>query len=155
MIVINIINKYKLIFLLLIFLSLCYLAKIYFANIKINESFTYGYYPQAVDNVIAPNKYPRTKHNGISNNGSADIWWHYPIFTLGNYNQITNNLQYPNNPDEGTCMPASMCGALYHESKQKDTPSNITSMIPPLTPSKDNHPRVGFFYSKKPTLFLY
>ena len=118
------------------------------------ESFGCGYYPAAVDNVLAPTKYPRISHNGISNNGSADIWWHYPTFALGNYEQITNNLRYPNNPDEGTCMPASMCGALYHESAQKNTPSNIVKPLKPLQLTSKSRPRVGYFYSDNSSLFL-
>lgn len=84
--------------------------------------------------------YPITGRNGISNNGSADIWWHYPIFQLGSYAQITNNLKYPNNPDEGTCMPASMCGTLYHEKHIKE---NYVNPIPPINP--DCTRRIGYF----------
>jgi hypothetical protein len=84
--------------------------------------------------------YPTIDKNEISNNTSSDIWWHYPIFTLGSYNQITNNIKYPDNPDEGTCMPASMCGALYDE---KHINTNYIEQLPPLEPN--NRKRVGYF----------
>ena len=57
----------------------------------------------------------------MSNLTSADMWWHYPTFKLGSYDQITNNIRYPNNPDVGRCTPASVCGALYHEKKTGST----------------------------------
>ena len=89
---------------------------------------------------LVQNTYPITGRNGISNNGSADIWWHYPIFKLGSYAQITNNLKYPNNPDEGTCMPASMCGDLYHEKHIKN------NYIKPLSSINPNcSTRIGYF----------
>lgn len=89
---------------------------------------------------LVQDTYPITGRNGISNNGSADIWWHYPIFKLGSYAQITNNLKYPNNPDEGTCMPASMCGVLYHE---KHIKTNYIKPLPPINPNCST--RIGYF----------
>ena len=74
----------------------------------------------------------------ISNHTSADIWWHLPIFKLGSYLQITNNLRYPNNPDEGTCIPASMCQTIYGKKlyQEKDKNQLIESnYILPLPPS--------------------
>ena len=84
--------------------------------------------------------YPQIGKNQLSDNSAYDIWWHYPVFELGSYKQITNNIRYPNNPDEGTCMPASMCGALYHEKFLK---SNYIEQLPPVNP--DGGTRVGYF----------
>ena len=99
-----------------------------------------GDFPAAQTEVLLQDTYPAIGKNQISDNTASDIWWHYPIFTLGSYKQITNNIRYPNNPDEGTCMPASMCGALYHDKFLK---SNYVEPLPPLNP--DCGTRVGYF----------
>jgi len=97
-------------------------------------------YPFSETNILLENVYPVTGNKGISKNGASDIWWHYPIFQLGSYDQITNNIRYSNNPDEGTCMPASMCGALY---KEKQLKTNYVKPLPPINP--DCGTRVGYF----------
>ena len=97
-------------------------------------------FPKTEDDVLVQGEFPITHRNGISNNGASNIWWHYPIFELGSYKQITNNIRYSNNPDEGTCMPASMCGALY---KERQHPSNIVSVLPPVNSACGT--RVGYF----------
>jgi len=99
-----------------------------------------GNFPAAQTHVLVQDTYPPIGKNQISNDTSNDIWWHYPIFTLGSYKQITNNIRYPNNPDEGTCEPSSMCGALYHDKFLK---SNYVEPLPPLNP--DCGTRVGYF----------
>ena len=99
-----------------------------------------GKYPFPETDVLVEDTYPVTGRKGISNNGADKIWWHYPIFELGSYDQITNNIKYPNNPDEGTCMPASMCGALY---KEKQLKTNYITPLPPINP--DCGTRVGYF----------
>ena len=103
-----------------------------------------GDFPSAVTDVLVQDTYPITGRNGISNNGASDIWWHYPVFELGSYKQITNNIRYPHNPDEGTCMPASMCGALYRDKKLG---SNIVTPLPPVNPMCGT--RVGYFSTNK------
>jgi len=97
-------------------------------------------YPFPETDVLVEDIYPPIGKKGISNNGATNIWWHYPIFQLGSYDQITNNIRYPNNPDEGTCMPASMCGALY---KKKFIKTNYVSPLPPINPNCGT--RVGYF----------
>jgi hypothetical protein len=99
-----------------------------------------GNYPSAENEVLVQDFYPRINSNGISNNTASDIWWHYPVFQLGSYKQITNNIKYSNNPDEGTCMPASICGALYHEKQEK---TNYVTPLPPVNPECGT--RVGYF----------
>ena len=98
----------------------------------------------ASEEVLLQDTYPITGRNGISNDGANDIWWHYPIFEVGSYKQITNNVRYPHNPDEGTCMPASMCGALY---RNKKIGSNIVTPLPPVNPMCGT--RVGYFSTNK------
>lgn len=99
-----------------------------------------GSLPEAENTVLVQDTYPAIGNNQISNDGSNDIWRHYPIFELGSYEQITNNIRYPDNPDEGTCMPASMCGALYHDKK---IGNNQVKPLPPVNPNGGT--RVGYF----------
>ena len=99
-----------------------------------------GKFPAAQTDLLLQDTYPKINSNGISDNTSNDIWWHYPTFTLGSYAQVTNNIKYPNNPDDGSCTPASMCGALYHE---KQLMTNYVKPLPPLNP--DCGRRVGYF----------
>jgi len=87
--------------------------------------------------IIAPHTIDK---NQISDKTAYDMWWHYPVFKLGSYDQITNNIRYPPNPDEGTCLPASMCGALYHD---KIIGSNYVKQLPPVNPDCGN--RIGYF----------
>jgi hypothetical protein len=90
---------------------------------------TPGIYPEAQTQVLVQDTYPAIGKNQLSNNTAADIWKDYPIFELGSYAQITNNIRYPDNPDEGTCMPASMCGALYDNAYLG---SNTIHTLPPV-----------------------
>jgi hypothetical protein len=99
-----------------------------------------GNFPDAQTKVLVQDTYPPIGKNEISNDTAADIWWHYPTFEVGSYDQITNNIRYPNNPDVGRCTPASMCGALYHD---KNTGSNYVEQLPPVNP--DSGTRVGYF----------
>jgi len=99
-----------------------------------------GKFPDAQTKLLVQNTYPPIGKNELSNNTSNDIWMDYPIFQLGSYEQITNNIRYPDNPDEGTCMPASMCGALYHDKKTGD---NYVKLLQPVNP--DCGTRVGYF----------
>lgn len=136
----------KIIFLILIlilgigmsvFLNLSKLVEGY-SNYELNQAL--GVFPNSQTEVLVQDTYPIIGKNELSNNTANDIWWHYPIFELGSYEQITNNIKYPNNPDEGTCMPASMCGALYHKK------SLGTNIIKPLTEiSPECGTRIGYF----------
>ncbi len=98
-----------------------------------------GEFPKSLDTRML-SFYPSTGSLGISNNEAQESWWRYPTFKVGSYDQITNNIRYPNNPDEGTCMPASMCGALYHEKK---IGSNYIEQLPPVNPNSGT--RIGYF----------
>jgi hypothetical protein len=99
---------------------------------------TPGTFPKSVNQAIL-NDYPLINKNETSNNNYNQIWWHYPVFKLGSYKQITNNLKYYDNPDNGTCIRADFCGALYKN--KKDTKTNITLPLPPAQQGL----RVGYF----------
>ena len=99
-----------------------------------------GSYP-SMDNVpLLTGDYPYSGSKTVSNNNYNQIWWHYPIFRVGSYKQITNNLRYYKNPDEGTCIRADFCGALYKDKKNK---SNITLPLPPAPVTQ--YPRVNYY----------
>ena len=99
-----------------------------------------GDFPEAQTNVLVQDTYPAIGKNQISNITAADMWWHYPTFKLGSYDQITNNIRYSNNPDIGKCTPASMCNALYNEKK---IGSNYIEQLPPVKLVTGT--RVGYF----------
>lgn len=108
-----------------------------FSNYTLENA--YGKIPDSETNGLIQDIYPYKGTNQISNNTSSDMWWHYPIFTLGSYKQITNNIKYPNNPDIGTCMPASLCGAY----SEKNIGNNTITTLPPVNPTCGT--RVGYF----------
>ena len=108
-----------------------------YSNYKISQAT--GEYPDAQTHVLVQDTYPPIGKNQISDDTSNDIWQSYPTFTLGSYDQITNNIRYPRNPDIGRCTPATMCGALYH---QKDLGNNT---ITPLPPVSETGTRIGYF----------
>jgi hypothetical protein len=130
-----------LIFLIVVALPLFY--KQHFSKEGFSKYYlgsTNGIYPSSQTDVLVQDTYPITGVNGVSNDGSNEIWWHYPVFEVGSYDQITNNIRYPNNPDTGKCMPANFCGALYKEKKIK---SNYISPLPPVDPTSGT--RIGYF----------
>ena len=136
--------KYKFVIGGIIFLILILVLNLY----KKIEGFsgmydlsTPGTFPKSVSQAIL-NDYPLINKNETSNNNYNQIWWHYPVFKLGSYKQVTNNLKYYDNPDNGTCSPADFCGALYKN--KKDTNTNITLPLPPVRQGL----RVGYFISK-------
>uniref|UniRef100_A0A6C0H765 Uncharacterized protein n=1 Tax=viral metagenome TaxID=1070528 RepID=A0A6C0H765_9ZZZZ len=85
------------------------------------------------------------KRNYLTDDNQDKIWWHYPELPLTNYKQETNNIRYPKNPDNGTCIRSEFCGAFY-----KDDPNPKSNIIYPLKPLgvvPNNKIRVGYFYS--------
>jgi len=98
-----------------------------------------GDFPHAQTEVLVQDTYPPIGKNQLSNDNANSIWQDYPVFQLGSYDQITNNIRYPRNPDVGRCTPASMCGALYHD---KYTGENYVKPLPPVSGSGT---RVGYF----------
>uniref|UniRef100_A0A6C0B9P9 Uncharacterized protein n=1 Tax=viral metagenome TaxID=1070528 RepID=A0A6C0B9P9_9ZZZZ len=105
-------------------------------------------YPISEDKPLVYESYPYTGKKTVSNNSASDVWWHFPIFKEGSYAQITNNLKYQRNPDNGICVGSEFCGALYKDNQQG---SNYTYSLPPV----QNGPgtRVGYFRTPQ-NLFL-
>ena len=106
----------------------------------------HGRYPCAQKTVLVEDIYPAIGKNEVSNNSSSDIWMEYPVFKLGSFDPITNNIRFPNSPDNGTCAPGSMCGALYRRKVIGD------NMVRPLPPVEITGRRVGFFNTDKDLL---
>jgi len=107
-----------------------------------------GKYPTSVDQAIL-NDYPQIGKNLTSTDNYNDIWWYYPIFPAGSYKQLTNNLKYWRNPDEGTCIRADFCGAVYHKKNL-----NKTNEVYPLPPAQEGPgARVGYFRTEPNMLY--
>jgi len=120
-------------------------------NIKpkpFKENFANYHLDEAVGGVNASQElllqdsYLLTGNKEISKNDAYNIWWNYPVFKVGSYAQITNNMKYPNNPDDGTCMPASMCQTLY---KNKKTSNHAQILLP--VKEDANAVRVNYYNS--------
>ena len=110
-----------------------------YRHLLTTESF--AIYGDISNDYLLNGSFPLTGNKEITKNMYSDIWWNYPVFKLGSYAQITNNIRYPDNPDDGKCTPASMCDALYKNIKNK---SNYVKELPPLNPNC-NGVRIGYF----------
>jgi hypothetical protein len=138
----------KIAFLSLILLFALAVPTFYMSNVENYSNYrlagAQGKYPCAQTNVLLQDSYPITKKNGVTKDKAGDIWWHYPVFEVGSFDQFTNNLKFSNNPDTGRCMPAEMCGSLY---KEYQAQSNYVFPIPPAKiPTKGT--RVNYFDTK-------
>jgi hypothetical protein len=92
--------------------------------------------------------YPILDSTGkLGNSDSNKSWNNYPTFKIGSYEQITNNIRYPNNPDIGKCSPISMCNVLYGNRQQKNNNYEYS------TPPESGKLRVGFFNTYTPPFF--
>jgi hypothetical protein len=140
---------YGIIFLLIIIVLGLYLAPILkIEGFKSYDLTTPGTYPVSVDKPIL-NSFPLTGNKGVSNKNYQDIWRDYPEFSKSSFEQITNNLRYVDNPDEGTCIRADMCNALYKNRKHK---SNKVCPLPPA--EQGAGARVGYYRSDPNLLFF-
>ena len=125
--------------------------------IRTNEVFNEGFsgllspddFPKSVDQVILDD-FPQIKKNKTSDNNYDEIWWKYPVFSLGSFKQITNNLKHHRNPDQGTCIRADFCGAAYNDNKNAKT--NIITPLPEA--EEGDGARVGYFRSEPNKLYF-
>ena len=140
---------YGIIFLLIIVVLGLYLAPILkIENFQSQDLSTPGTYPVSVDKPIL-DSFPLTGNKGVSNRNYSDIWWEYPEFDKSSFTQITNNLRYVNSPEEGTCISADMCNALYKKKKNK---SNVVCPLPPV--EEGPGARVGYYRTEPNLLFF-
>lgn len=136
-------NKYLLLFLILL-LAIC-LPFLFHKFFSFKDGFNtsplaLGKYPDTEDDVLVQDTYPITGINGVSNKQSSDLWWYIYRPLVGSYEQLTNNLRYRNNPDNGSCSRSEFCGALYKDYQKE---SNIAQVLPPVKDSRDA--RIGYF----------
>ena len=151
-------NKIALILLLFVLLIILTFIPLYFSknnsntvNANIKENYTnlgVGNYPTSETDVLLEDSFPLLGKNGVSNNSSSDSWWHYPDLPINSYKQITNNLRYYDNPDEGTCIRAEFCNAIYDNKKVKS--DYIYPLHPVSAPNNKNglSARVNYYWAQ-------
>lgn len=102
-----------------------------------------GEFPHEVDEPLLYPTYPKIttgygvvlRESNSTNNSKL-----YPVAAnLANYDQATNNVREWVTPDNGSCSPAGMCGALY----APKTPAEY--VVPSPIPLNDPARRVGFY----------
>ena len=103
----------------------------------INEGFSMpGKYPDSVKKPLL-NEYPFSGRQGVSTFSANQVSSQPPI---SSYEQITNNVRYQYNPDNGNCSRTEFCNTLYDSIKTK--PNEVY----PLPPVKEgNGTRIGYF----------
>ena len=94
-------------------------------------------------------EYPLSNRKTVTNNGYGENAQHNPFFQVGSYAQVTNNFKYPINPDNGQCIPAEFCGALYKNNQIK---SNTIKPLAPVPSSNKGGVRVGYYNTSENTL---
>ena len=102
-----------------------------------------GEYPREVDEPLLYPTYPKKgegygvvlRENDSTNNSKL-----YPVAAnLSSYDQATNNVREWVTPDNGSCKPPGMCGALY----APKTPAEYN--VPDPLPLDHPVRRVGFY----------
>lgn len=109
----------------------------------IGKGISSGEYPREVDEPLLYPTYPKKgedygvvlRENDSMNNSKL-----YPVAAdLSSYDQATNNVRDWITPDNGSCKPAGMCGALY----APKTPDEYK--VPDPLPLDHPGRRVGFY----------
>ena len=95
--------------------------------------------------ILIDDVYPMTNQKIIGDKQEQNIWKEYPIVEVGSYEQTTNNIRYPENPDEGTCTPAEFCNVFYKNAKH--LPSNISSPLHEVTPEQGDLSRINYYWT--------
>jgi heme/copper-type cytochrome/quinol oxidase subunit 2 len=86
---------------------------------------------------------------GKLNENTTNVWKSYPIYTLPTTSQTTNNIEYPTNPDDGTCSPLEFCNAFYgNKTHTENDPPSVMDVTGKYIGNR-NSIRVGYFLSKK------
>ena len=109
-----------------------------------------GEYPREVDEPLLYPTYPKKgagygvvlRENDSTNNSKL-----YPVAAnLSNYDQATNNVRDWVTPDNGSCQPAGMCGALYAPKAPEEY------KMPEPLPLDHPERRVGFYAASAASL---
>ena len=83
-----------------IFLLLLLLWGIYLQYKNTENFINHGVYPDSLTRVLLQDTYPVEIKKEL-NEDITRSWCHKPIYNVGSYDQITNNIKYPTNPDIG------------------------------------------------------
>ena len=136
-----------------IIIAICSVIFIFYIYYNQRETFisgqlSPGMYPIS-ETMPLKHDYPFIGKNETSNNSAENVWWYYPVLPLASFKQVTNNLRYRRNPDNGTCVRSDFCGALYHDIENK------TNIVKPLPEVKEGDgARVGYYRSEPNLLFF-
>jgi hypothetical protein len=87
-------------------------------------------YPDSQTFPLLKGVYPLRESTVISNNNADFVGLHNAPTDLSSFAQITNNIRYNNNPDNGTCTPAQFCGSLYKSYQNKVNTSVPLNPVP-------------------------
>ena len=128
-------------YIILIFI-LVFSVCVFTMTLTYKEGYIQNQYPNAVTDPLLIGSYP-LMGDQLSDNNYSDMWWKHPSLKLGSYTQITNNLKYVNNPDDGKCITANFCGALYKNQRHK---TNVITPLPPVPPGSGV--RVNYYRSE-------
>ena len=113
-----------------------------FSNYNHDNNLLLGEFPKDVTDAGVLNSYPLTGNKVVSDINSEDVWYQYPIFEVGSYEQITNNMKYQESPDIGRCTRIEFCDAIYNDKQVK---SNVIYPEPPVPNCHGK--RIGYFRS--------
>jgi hypothetical protein len=106
-----------------------------------------GDFPREVDEPLLYPTYPKKKigyGDIFSGNNSENNSKLYPVASnMGGYDQATNNVRDWVTPDNGSCVPAAMCGALYDAKAPEEY--KVSEPLPFDIPEK----RVGYYASTR------
>ena len=109
------------------------------------ESFqTLGHdaYPSSLETPLLKNDFPLKNPPQFQvDNTYSMLWKEDPDAVLGSYAQVTNNVKYRLDPNNGSCVPAGMCNSFYN--KKKPTQHNPPCSPPKL--SEDKGVRVNYY----------
>ena len=101
-------------------------------------------YPQSATNVIIQDEYDITGKYGVMGIDSIDVYKQYPIYKVGSFTQMTNNIRYPVNVDTGRCMPVEFCDTLYKPDKSLRS-KNIQYPLDPAPIAPAGYKRVNYY----------
>ena len=95
-------------------------------NVKENfQSLEPGKFPESVSFPILYKEYPLKIPAELSPLNQSAIYKDYPVFPVGSYDQITNNIRYWPWPNNATCSPTSFCGSMYEKKQKVDIPPPV------------------------------
>jgi len=159
------INEYKgLLFLIVVLLTILVFPVVHHASKSTSNSTSKSYIenysnynlanPREIlveEEPLLQDTYETTHNKNVTANNIRDIWWQYPIFNVGSYAQITNNLRYRKNPDDGECRTSEFCNAMYYDNEH--VKSNLVDPLPPAPLIDESKVRINY-YTTDSNLFL-